>query len=197
MERTVPDDGRRRLRRRRAPARQRRRPGIRGHVHRHGPPVHRHRRALGARQSRAAAQFRLSRHAPDGGDGQSDRPPVLRHRSASQLLQRLFDRRPPGADGGAALPQRLRRHRLGRARLQLDPGAGRGDQERAGHVSGSRGPANAPRHHRQSQARAEGRARRVRREGRRGGRDHRRSACLSLRSAQHQAVRRRRPRPTA
>ena len=71
--------------------------------------------ALGAEQPRAAAQLRLPRGAPDGRSVEGDSAQLLRRDRDARVLFGLLERRTPGADGGAALPRRLRRHRRRRA----------------------------------------------------------------------------------
>ena len=65
--------------------------------------------------SRTAHRLRRPRDSRNGGQGQGDRGGVLRQRTEAFVLQRLLDRRPPGADGRTAIPRRLRRHRRRRA----------------------------------------------------------------------------------
>ena len=60
-------------------------------------------------------RLRASRDSRDDGRRQSDGERLLRRRAEALVLQRLLDRRTPGADRGAALSRRLRRHRRRRA----------------------------------------------------------------------------------
>ena len=68
------------------------------------------------RHRRCDARFRLPRHPRDRRGGEAGRGRLLRGGTEVRLLQRLFDWRAPGADGGAALSRRLHRHRRRRAR---------------------------------------------------------------------------------
>ena len=64
----------------------------------------------------ADARLRLSGDPRDGRGRQARRRSLLRRaRRRLCVLQRLLDRRPPGADRGAALSRRLQRHRRRRA----------------------------------------------------------------------------------
>ena len=76
-------------------------------------------RPAGRSTTRATGQLRVSRRASHRGSRQGDRPGVLRRRQRLRLLPGVFQRRAPGVDGGAAIPGRLRRHRLRRAGLRL------------------------------------------------------------------------------
>ena len=87
--------------------------------HRHRPSGRRARRELGAQQPRAPGQLRLPRRAPHRRSGEGDHAQLLRSERDAVVLLRLLQRRAAGADGSAALPRRLRRHRRRRAGLRL------------------------------------------------------------------------------
>ncbi len=74
---------------------------------------------VGAQQHRAAVELRPSRGASRRRSLEGNHSPSLRRAGVAVVLQRLLERRPPGADGSAALPGRLRRHRLRRPGLRL------------------------------------------------------------------------------
>ena len=65
--------------------------------------------------SRTADRLRRPGDSRDGREKQSHRRGVLRHGPRLLVLQRLLDRRPPGADRRPAIPRRFRRHRRRRA----------------------------------------------------------------------------------
>ena len=75
---------------------------------------------MGAGTSGKDRRFRLARH-PRGSLGvKGNCPGLLRKGSVARLFQRLLGRGPRGADGGAAVPGRLRRDRRRRPRELLD-----------------------------------------------------------------------------
>ena len=124
--------------------------GLRGSRHRHRPrrgerelrPGRRRPAGLACRPGQC-----VPRHPRDDGGGQGVDEGVLRQGPALFLFRGRLDGRPPGIDGGAALPGGLRRHPL---RL-------------SGHQLASippRGPLAAGGHGRRREFRAEGQARR-------------------------------------
>ena len=78
------------------------------------------RRELRAGTSREANRLRLARRARDDGESEGDDRRALRRGAEALVLERLLGRRQAGAQGGAALPGGLRRHRRRRARRRLD-----------------------------------------------------------------------------
>ena len=123
--------------------------GLRGSRHRHRPrrgqrelrPGRRRPAGLACRPGQC-----VPRHPRDDGGGQGVDEGVLRQGPALFLFRGRLDGRPPGIDGGAALPGGLRRHPL---RL-------------SGHQLASippRGPLAAGGHGRRREFRAEGQAR--------------------------------------
>ena len=87
--------------------------------------AHRRQRVVCARRQRQARlaghpQFRTRRHPRDDGYRQGADAGDVRRAAALLVLQRLLDRRTPGADGGAALSAGLQRHRCCGAGDQLD-----------------------------------------------------------------------------
>ena len=100
-----------------------------------------------------------------------DRAPRL------SVLERLLHRRPPGADVGAALPGRLRRHPRRRARqLSLAPPQQRPGQRGAGAEHARRAAAAG-----QARDAEPGGAQRLRRDRRREGRPDHRAALVQVR----------------
>ena len=81
--------------------------GLRHRVHRHR--TQRRQRGVRHRASRETDRLRLSRRSRNGGDIEALSSSVLRARAAPLVLERLLDRRTPGADVGAEVSGRLRR----------------------------------------------------------------------------------------
>ena len=109
------------------------RAGLRHGRHRHRPFRVVHRRPLGARPSGEGSRLRLPRHPRDDTDSEGRDPDVLRQGTARLVLCELLERGPPGADGGAAIPGRLRRAPRRRAGERLDASAHERRLRRAGH----------------------------------------------------------------
>ena len=93
--------------------------------HRHGTSGQHHQSRLGAEQSRAAGELRLPRGASHRGSREGDHPQLLRVERDAFVFLGLLERRPSGADGGAALPGGLRRHCRRRAGRRLHRRSGR------------------------------------------------------------------------
>ena len=130
-------------------------------------------------------RLRLPRRAPHRRDRQDPRHPLLRSPGDLFVLGRLLHRRPAGADGSPALPGRLRRRGGRRARAEFRRHA----DPRALARARARGGA---RHARDAEDRRRRRLRQVRRSRRPGGRHHRRSPALPVRSGEGSARLRRR-----
>ena len=97
--------------------------GICRRCDRHG--THRRQRVLRARRQRQAGlagdpQLRARRHPRDDRHRQGADAGDVRRGAALFVLQRVFDGRTSGPDGGAAISAGLRRHRVGGAGDQLD-----------------------------------------------------------------------------
>ena len=137
-------------------------------------------------EPREGDRLRSPRHARHDGRGQGAERGVLRQAARPGLLQRLLERRTPGADGSAALSDRLHRDHRGR------PGNRHADAGR----TRARLPAHAEVRgelpdRRQGRTPVEGHARGVRQDGRSRGRAHHRPAAVHV-QARDAEVRRRR-----
>ena len=107
---------------------------VRRGEHGHGPCGRQ--RELHRRSSGETDRLRRAGRARNDRRGQGRGRRVLRPRAESVLLQRVLDRRTPGADGSPALPGRLRRHHLRRARQLRQAADLRPDLAVAGHTQG-------------------------------------------------------------
>ena len=143
----------------------------------HGPRLDRHRVAA---RSPTHHRLRLSRDSRDDGEGESRHRNALRARGRVLVLQRLLDGRPARSHDGAALPRRLRRHRLGRAGVSLHEPAHGPALDVACDVEEARCRAHARGFH----ARRRSGRRAVRCARRSEGRHHHRSQHVQLRSEQ-------------
>ena len=116
LERQVRGGRQRRLERQHRPERAGGRPAPRLCDRQHGYRPRRRRRPLDA-ESGEARRLRIPRRPRD--DRRPARPSSTAHYgngAEALILRRLLGRRPAGAEGGATLPRRLRRHRRRRAR---------------------------------------------------------------------------------
>ena len=128
LERALPGDGRRRLRRAGLGAAARGAGGLRRLDDRHGPQGRRRQlrhAAAGRAQHPAAGRLRLPLGAHDGRRREAAHPGLVRPAACLQFLEWLLHGRAAGADDGAAVPERLQR----------DPG--RGARDPLGQVPGA------------------------------------------------------------